>query len=105
MNNDGKPGVSLTDVYRHDVHKLLRRTHAEQQSTFEGISVNVDVPLGADRDVPVLSGLESTLSPQLEGHQSHRRLSLLTARPLDDDDQEQSVEPRGSRRQNSLLRH
>ncbi|WP_435062841.1 hypothetical protein [Halobaculum sp. EA56] len=84
MRDEGRHNGHLA-VYRHDVHKFLRRSHVDRRDTFEGIRVNESVGYGADRDAARLSRPDGEPSAQLDAHVRHERLSLLSGRSVAED--------------------
>ena len=68
----------MVAVYRHDVHKARMRSHEDAAATFRGLSVNQDVPLGAEADAAVLSRPRGSPEQTVDNHESWLRVSLLT---------------------------
>ncbi|WP_435180948.1 hypothetical protein [Halorussus sp. AFM4] len=68
----------MVAVYRHDVHKARMRSHEDAAEMFRGLSVNQDVPLGADGDAAVLSRPRGSPEQTVDNHESWLRVSLLT---------------------------
>ena len=68
----------LVAAYRHDVHKLRGRKHADATDTHRGLPVNEQVPLGADRDAALLSRPADRPGQTMSNHTSPYRRSLLT---------------------------
>lgn len=67
-------------VYRHDAHKMRGRSHAAGSRTLAGVTVNEDVPYGADGDAAALSRPNGKPKQTVDEHDTHYRLSLLTGR-------------------------
>lgn len=65
-------------VYRHDVHKLLMRSHSAAAAEYQGVPVNEPVPLGADQDAARLSRPPGEPEQTVANHISPYRLSLVT---------------------------
>jgi hypothetical protein len=70
----------MLQVYRHDAHKMRGRSHAAGSRTLAGVTVNENVPYGADGDAAALSRPNGKPEPTVDGHDTHYRLSLLTGR-------------------------
>jgi len=68
----------MVAVYRHDAHKMRGRGHNSGVDELGGISVNADVPYGADSDAAALSRPSGKPQQTVEGHETHYRLSLIT---------------------------
>jgi hypothetical protein len=78
-SQSGEDGVDpMVAVYRHDVHKARMRSHKHAAETFRGISVNQEVPLGADTDAALLSRPRDASEQAVDNHESWLRVSLLT---------------------------
>ncbi|MDR5674672.1 hypothetical protein RH858_16225 [Halalkaliarchaeum sp. AArc-GB] len=75
---DEKGVDPMVAVYRHDVHKARMRSHEDAAEMFRGLSVNQDVPLGADGDAAVLSRPRGSPEQTVDNHESWLRVSLLT---------------------------
>ena len=73
-------------VYRHDAHKMRGRSHAAGSRTLAGVTVNEDVPYGADGDAAALSRPNGKPRQTVDDHDTHYRLSLLTGRTRYDPD-------------------
>ncbi|QCC52918.1 hypothetical protein DV733_09440 [Halapricum salinum] len=65
-------------VYRHDTHKLRKRSHDAAADEFAGVRVNEDVPRGADADAALLSRPRGEPEQTVANHASPYRLSLRT---------------------------
>jgi len=78
-DGDGAAGAvpSMVAAYRHDVHKLRGRTHADAAAEFRGVPVNENVPLHADADAALLSRPRGKPEQTVPAHDSPRRLPLL----------------------------
>ncbi|MFC7021161.1 MULTISPECIES: hypothetical protein [Haloarcula] len=74
-DTDAEPMLA---VYRHDVHKLMMRSHTAARDRVAGVRVNEQVPLGADRDAALLSRPRGEPEQTVANHESPFRLSLLT---------------------------
>lgn len=70
----------MLNVYRHDAHKLRGRSHSNNSNRIAGVTVNLDVPYGADKDASRLSRPSGKPTQTLEGHDTHYRRSLLTGK-------------------------
>lgn len=68
----------LLAVYRHDVHKLRKRSHEGAAEEFAGVAVNDDVPRGADGDAALLSRPRGRPEQTVANHVSPYRVSLRT---------------------------
>ena len=68
----------MLQVYRHDAHKMRGRSHAAGSNRIAGVTCNLDVPYGADRDGSRMSRPGGKPQQTVEGHETHYRLSLLT---------------------------
>ena len=77
----------LSVAYRHDVHKLVGRSHGSAREVVDGVRVNEPVPLGADADAALLSRPAGNPHQTVTNHCSPRRLSLLTGSPPPESDQ------------------
>ena len=80
------PDDQMLRVYRHDAHKMRGRSHAAGSRTLAGVTVNQDVPYGADGDAAALSRPSGKPSQTVDDHDTHYRLSLLTGRTRYDPD-------------------
>jgi len=76
----------LLTAYRHDTHKLTGERHEHAAETFRGVEVNQSVPRGADGDAAALSRPTTSHSQTVPTHDTNRRLSLLTGRPVGEPD-------------------
>jgi len=65
-------------VYRHDAHKMRGRSHGNGSNRIAGVTVNLDVPYGADGDASRMSRPAGKPTQTLDGHDTHYRRSLLT---------------------------
>ena len=76
-SGDADRDVSMLVAYRHDVHKMRGRSHADAAERFRGVRVNEAVPLFADRDAALLSRPAGEPAETVPAHQSPRRLPVL----------------------------
>lgn len=76
----------MLDVYRHDAHKMRGRSHGAGSNRIAGVTCNLDVPYGADRDGSRLSRPPGKPTQTVDSHETHYRLSLLTGRSRYDPD-------------------
>jgi len=74
------PDDMMKGVYRHDAHKLRGRSHDSNSNRLAGVTVNLDVPYGADADAAAMSRPRGKPSMTVDGHDTHYRLSLLTGK-------------------------
>ncbi len=83
----------MVAAYRHDLHKLRLRSHADAVAEHGDVAVNETVPLGADRDAALLSRPRGDPAQTVDNHASPYRLSLLTGEPapLFDDKREERL--------------
>ena len=72
----------LVAAYRHDVHKLRGRSHANAAATHTGLPVNETVPQNADAHAALLSRPRGDPDWTIDNHRSPYRLSLLTGESL-----------------------
>lgn len=72
----------LVAAYRHDVHKLRGRSHANAASTHTGLPVNETVPQDADAHAALLSRPRGDPDWTIDNHRSPYRLSLCTGESL-----------------------
>jgi hypothetical protein len=70
----------MLNVYRHDAHKLRGRSHGNNSNRIAGVTVNLDVPYGADKDASRLSRPAGKPTQTIDGHDTHYRRSLLTGK-------------------------
>lgn len=77
----------MLDVYRHDAHKMRGRSHAAGSNRVAGVTCNLDVPYGADRDASRLSRPGGKPHQTTDTHETHYRLSLLTGNSRYDPDE------------------
>jgi hypothetical protein len=76
----------MLEVYRHDAHKMRGRSHDSGSNRIAGVTCNLDVPYGADRDGSRLSRPAGKPRQTVDGHDTHYRLSLLTGESRYDPD-------------------
>lgn len=83
-------GVGFDDqiqvAYRHDAHKMRGRPHDTPPRELRDVTVNEDVPYGADADASEMSRPPGKPSQTLTGHDTHYRRSLLTGATAYDPD-------------------
>jgi hypothetical protein len=72
----------LVAAYRHDVHKLRGRSHANAAATHTGLPVNETVPQNADAHAALLSRPRGDPDWTIDNHRSPYRLSLCTGESL-----------------------
>ena len=88
MVSDGVEAVGgvggLVAAFRHDVHKLRGRSHADAEREVCGVRVNEEVACGADGDAAVLSRPDGDPEATVERHVSPARLSLVTGATVAD---------------------
>jgi len=65
-------------TYRHDAHKMTGRAHENAPEEWFGVSVNADVPYGADGDAAAMSRPNGKPEQVLHDHETHYRRSLTT---------------------------
>lgn len=76
-NSDAESVVpQMVAVYRHDAHKFRGQSHANAPEEWNGISVNEDVPYGADGDAAAMSRPSGKPHQTLAGHDTHYRRSI-----------------------------
>jgi len=74
----------MLSVYRHDAHKMRGQSHTSAPEEWFGVSVNADVPYGADGDASSMSRPNGKPEQVLVGHDTHYRRSLITGDTLYD---------------------
>lgn len=73
-------------AYRHDAHKMRGRSHDAGSRQLHGVTVDEDVPYGADADASSMSRPGGKPRQTLEGHDTHYRRSVLTGTTAYDPD-------------------
>lgn len=75
----------MLQVYRHDAHKMTGKSHDNGREEWFGVSVNSDVPYGADSDAAAMSRPNGKPEQVLHGHETHYRRSIVTGDTLYDE--------------------
>lgn len=76
----------MLQAYRHDAHKMRGRSHGAGSRAVAGVTVNEDVPYGADKAAASLSRPNGKPRKTVDSHDTHYRLSLLTGNTQYDPD-------------------
>jgi len=76
--------MQMIETYRHDAHKMSGRSHESAPEEWLGVSVNADVPYGADGDASAMSRPNGKPEQVLHGHETHYRREIDTGDTLYD---------------------